>query len=137
MKNVFSLLTPKHATSYINENDSIKSVLEAFNNNRFSVVPILNEKGEYKGTLSEGDLLRYITSTSSFNMEGTENISINQIERYREYRPLDSNATLLEVMALSLEQNFVPIIDDRGLYIGMIKRKEILSYLFEQKLEDK
>ena len=29
------------------------------------------------------------------------------------------------------EHNFVPIVDDRGCFIGIIRRKDILNYLLE------
>ena len=29
----------------------------------------------------------------------------------------------------SLEQNFIPLVDDNNIYIGIIKRREIIKYL--------
>lgn len=135
MANVFSLITPKNATAFITDNTSLRGIIERFKVQRFSVVPIIGEDGKYVGTISEGDLLRYIASKDSFKIEDAESMSINDIEIYRPYKCLSSDAALLEIMALALEQNFIPIIDDRGFYIGIIKRKEILEFLFEQKLD--
>ena len=135
MVNVFSLLTPKNATAFIQESTSLRGIIEKFKVQRFSVVPIISDDGKYVGTISEGDLLRYVSSKDTFNIEEAESMSINDIEKYRQYKCLSSDAALLEIMALALEQNFIPIVDDRGFYVGIIKRKEILEFLFEQKLD--
>ena len=34
-----------------------------------------------------------------------------------------------EIVKLSLEQNFIPIVDDRNVFIGIIKRKTIIDML--------
>ena len=39
-----------------------------------------------------------------------------------------------EVYVLALEQNFVPLVDDRDFYIGIIKRKDVLLNLKKDNL---
>ena len=68
MKTIFSLLMPKQATDYIEEGISLRNVLERFKYHKFSVVPVIDKEGKYKGTLSEGDLLRYIVELPNFNI---------------------------------------------------------------------
>ena len=135
MKTIFSLLMLKQATDYIEEGISLRNVLERFKYHKFSVVPVIDKEGKYKGTLSEGDLLRYIVELPNFNMALAEKISIDSIKRYRSYESLSINDSLINIFSLSLDQNFIPLVDDRGLYIGIIKRKEIIEYLFEKKME--
>lgn len=125
------MLTPKKLTFYLLETSTIRQALEKFDAHKFSVVPLINEKGEYVGTLSEGDVLRYIKNNANFNIAEAENIKVNQIEHYRPYQSLKIDALMLEVFSLSMEQNFVPIVDDNNIYIGIIKRKEIIRYLGE------
>ena len=131
MESIVSLLTPKKLTFYLLETSTIRQALEKFDAHKFSVVPLINEKGEYVGTLSEGDVLRYIKNNANFNLAEAENIKVNQIEHYRPYQSLKIDALMLEVFSLSMEQNFVPIVDDNNIYIGIIKRKEIIRYLGE------
>ena len=63
-----------------------------------------------------------------------EDVRINTIELYRPYQALSISTPLDEVIKLSLEQNFIPVVDDRGVYIGIIKRKTIIDYLLVDKL---
>jgi len=51
----------------------------------------------------------------------------NTIEKYRTYEALTVDASIDQILVLAMNQNFIPIIDDRGMYIGIIKRKDIIE----------
>lgn len=129
MDSIISLLTPKRVTFFINEDMTIRQVLEKLDVHRFSVVPILDEQGRYRGTLSEGDILRFIKNVSNFNVAIAENVLVKDIDHYRPYSFVRVDALISEVFALSLEQNFIPVVDDKDIYIGIIKRRDVIKYL--------
>ncbi len=128
--NILTLLTPKDKTFYLNSDSSIRQVLEKFDYHKFTVVPLIDEEGRYLSTISEGDILRYIKNNCNFNLKYAENTKIVDIEIYRAYKALDINCSVKEIIELSLNQNFIPIVDDRGMYIGIIKRKDVISYFY-------
>lgn len=132
METILSILTPKKITFYLNENSTIRQALEKFDVHKFSVVPLLDDEGKYVGTLSEGDILRFIKNDAHFNIKDAEGVLLKDIEHYRPYKSLKVDALFDEFFVLSLDQNFIPVVDDRGTYIGIIKRKEILKYLSEK-----
>ena len=132
MKNVLSFLTPKHQTFYLVSDSSIRQILEKFDVHKFSVVPLIDKEGIYVTTISEGDILRFIKNICKFNASLAEMLKIDNVEIYRPYKSLPITATMDEVIKLSLEQNFIPIVDDRGVFIGIIKRKEVIEYLIEK-----
>lgn len=129
MESIIPLLTPKKATFYLLENSTIRQALEKFDAHKFTVVPLLDEEGHYQGTLSEGDILRFIKNQANFNLSLAENILVKDIDHYRPYQSLHIDASLMEVYSIALDQNFVPLVDDQDHYIGIIKRKEVLLYL--------
>ena len=129
MESILKLLTPKKSTYFILDNSTIRQALEKFDAHKFSVVPLLDKEGHYVGTLSEGDILRYIKNHAHFNIDEAENVEVKNIEHYRPYACLSIDATIDEVYGLALDQNFVPLIDDQDHYIGIIKRKDVLIYL--------
>ena len=51
------------------------------------------------------------------------------IEKYRSYSAVKVDASFDEIYEASLNQNFIPIIDDRNVFIGLIKRKEVMMYI--------
>lgn len=132
MDTILSILTPKKITFYLNEKCTIRQALEKFDAHKFSVVPLVDDEGKYVGTLSEGDILRFIKNEARFDIRIAENTLVKDIEHYRPYRSLSVDSLLNEFFALSLEQNFIPVVDDRDTFIGIIKRKEIIKYLSEK-----
>ena len=132
MSDIIQLLTPKRITFYLDENCTIRQALEKFGAHRFSVVPLINKEGKYVGTVSEGDILRYIKNNAHFDIKLAEKVKVKDIEHYRPYRSLKIDALMVEVFALALEQNFIPVVDDKDVFIGIIKRKEVISHLSDQ-----
>lgn len=131
MKSILNFLIPKQQTFYLEADSTIRQVLEKFDAHKFSVVPLIDENGVYVTTISEGDILRFIKNICNFNQSLAEMVKIDNIEIYRPYKALSITASMEEVINLSLEQNFIPLVDDRNVFIGIIKRKEVIKYLIE------
>lgn len=127
--NIFSYLLPKNQTFYLNEKTTIRQAIEKFDYHKFSVVPIINDEGNYVSTISEGDILRYIKNCHNFSLSNAENTYLKDIEHYRSYKSLNINATFDDVVKLALDQNFIPVLDDRNKFIGILKRRSILENL--------
>ncbi len=127
--NVFELLTPKSSVSFILDNFTVRQAVEKMLFHKFTVIPILNNEGEYVGTISEGDLLRFIVAQDGIDKEECESILIKDIDKYRSYKSVKVDASFDEIYEASLIQNFIPIIDDRNVFIGIIRRKEVVSYI--------
>ena len=129
MESIISILTPKKMTYYMDVHSTIRQALEKFDAHKFSVVPLINEEGKFAGTLSEGDILRYIKNEAHFDLSVAERVKISEIEHYRPYQSLRIDASLKELFDLSLMQNFVPLVDDKNVFIGIIKRKDVIALL--------
>ena len=127
--NLLRFLTPKDQTHFLNESSTIRQALEKFDYHKFTVVPLVDDEGHYVSTISQGDILSFIKNNSGFNLDMAEDTLISEIQIYRPYKALEITATARDAYELSLNQNFIPFIDGRGMYIGMIKRKDIISYL--------
>ena len=127
--NLLQLIVPKSKCQYLLTSTTLRQALEKFKYHRYATVPILDNEGRFFGTLSEGDLLELITNKDIFNIKEYENITIKDINLHRSYKILNINCTFDELVNLSLDQSFVPIEDDRGFFIGIIKRKEIIEKL--------
>ena len=130
--NLFKFLTPKVQTMYLEKSSTIRQALEKMDYHKYDVIPVLNSAGKYVFSLSSGDILRYIKNEAKFDMANAENKKITSIKRSREYQALGVNCKTNEIVVLSLNQNFIPIYDDREIYIGIIKRKDVIEYLLEK-----
>ena len=132
MNTILSILTPKKIAAYLNENFTVRQALESFDAHRFTIVPLVDDEGKYVGTLSEGDILRFMKNVANFNIKIAEAVLVKDIEKHRPYKALRVDALLNDFFSLSLEQNFIPVVDDRNTFIGIIKRKEIIKFLTEK-----
>ncbi len=132
MLNLLSFLTPKCNTFYLEDDVTVRQTIEKMDVHKFSVVPLVDASGKYVSTVSEGDILRYIKKNCDFDLSIAEHTKIKELEKYRSYRALSIYVPIEEIIRLSLEQNFVPIVDDRGMYIGIVKRKTIIDYLVKE-----
>lgn len=124
--NILFLLTPKKNVLFLNNNMSVKQALELLKDIRYSSVPLLDESGYYIGTITEGDLLWHLETAPS-RKEGLET-TLNAIKRYRDYKVAGIDTMIDELFTVAIGQNYIPIIDDRKFFIGIITRKEIIMY---------
>ena len=124
-----SIFTPKKMTSFLNENVTVRQAIEIFDVHKYAVIPLVDNDGHFVGTLSEGDLLRFLKNKVGYDIKATEKVSVKEMERYREYRSLEVSSMWSEFFVLSLDQNFIPVVDDKGIYIGIVTRREIIKFL--------
>ena len=129
MTSLISLITPKKQTAFMSSDSTVRQALERFDVHKFTIVPLVDSDGHYCGTLSEGDLLRFMKNEVDFDIKKAEHVKVSEIEHYRPYKALGVEALMVEVFSLSLDQNFIPLVDDNNIYIGIIKRREIIKYL--------
>lgn len=132
MVNLLIFLTPKSETLYLNKNSTVRQTLENFDVHKYSVVPLIDDDGFFVSTISEGDILRFIKNSCKFDISVAEKMKIKDLELYRPYKALPISTPMDEVVRLALEQNFIPIVDDRGVYIGIVKRKSIIDFLLSK-----
>ena len=58
--NILFFLTPKAEVAYVKRNDSLRQALDRMEQHKYSSIPVLNDEGEYTGTVTEGDMLWYL-----------------------------------------------------------------------------
>lgn len=132
--NILFYLTPKCDCAFLEEGDTLRQALEKMEARRYSVIPILDRKGHYAGTMTEGDLLWSVKNKYNLDLREAEHIPITEIERKRDYSPISIQANMEDLIELALRQNFVPVCDDNNSFIGIVTRQEILKY-FRKKVE--
>lgn len=128
--NILFYLTPKCDCAYLEESDSLRQALEKLEARRYTTIPLLSNNGSYIGTISEGDLLWSIKNRFDLDLRKAEHVRITDIERRRDYMPISINSKMEDLIGLALKQNFVPVADDNGSFIGIVTRQEIIKYFY-------
>ncbi len=135
--NLLFFLTPKAEVAFIEDDFTLRQALEKMEYHRYSSIPMLNSKGEYIGTITEGDLLWTIKRIANLNVQTAENILITDVPRKKDYKCVHVETTMDELFETAFTQNFVPVVDDKNSFIGIIKRNSIMKYCYDKaKLTD-
>ena len=93
---------------------------------------MLNKKGEYTGTITEGDLLWGIKKYTNLNLKEAENIFIQDFPRKADYEAVSADADMEDLIRKAMNQNYVPVVDDQNKFIGISTRKRSIVYCDEK-----
>ena len=132
MNNILFFLTPKAMCALLYDDFAIRQALEKMEVAGYAAIPILNRRGEYRGTLTEGDLLWAMKNMCYMDMRQAEARRIMEIPRRKDNVPVRITASMQDLIERASHQNFVPVVDDYGAFIGLITRKAIIKYCQDQ-----
>lgn len=128
MDNILFFLTPKAMCAFLYDDYTIRQALEKMEAAHYTALPILNRNGEYRGTLTEGDVLWAMKNMCYMDLRQAEARRIMEIPRRKAYIPVRVTASMHHLVERAANQNFVPVVDDKDAFIGLITRKAIIKY---------
>ncbi len=128
MNNILFFLTPKAMCAFLYDDYTVRQALEKMEAAGFAALPILNKHGEYRGTLTEGDLLWALKNMCYMDMRQAEAHRIMEITRKRDNLPVRVTTNMHDLVERAMSQNFVPVVDDKDAFIGIITRGAIIKY---------
>lgn len=128
--NILFFLKPKESVVYLKEDFTLRQAMEKMEIYRFSAIPVITNDGKYLGTLSEGDILWHFKHLGEFDLKESEKTLIKDITHYKDNKPIHINQDMSDLINISKQENFIPVIDDREMFIGIITRQDILNYFY-------
>lgn len=125
--------TPMKVSDYMSTNlikftpdQTIESVMEAIIKYRISGGPVVNEKNELVGIISEGDCIKQISESRYYNMPMQD----MTIEKYmvRNVETIDGDMNIFDAANkfLNAKRRRFPILEN-GKLVGQISQKDILK----------
>lgn len=132
--NVLGMLKPKYSTTYLEECDSLREGLTIMKASGYTAVPVIDRAGRYVGTVSEGDFLWHMLEHGEESLDSYQIKQVMKKGRMKAAREENDVETLIEY---ALFQNFVPMVDDRNCYIGIITRRDIIQNLLQKKVDSR
>lgn len=128
MNNILFFLTPKAMCIYLQSDFTIRQALEKMEAAGYSSIPILDKNGEYCGTLTEGDLLWALKNMCGMDLRQAEAHRIMEINHRRDNVPVRVTTSMRDLIERASSQNFVPVVDDKDAFIGIVTRRSIIQY---------
>jgi len=130
--NILFFLRPKGELAYIYDDYTLRQGMEKLERSGFTAIPMINRKGEYLGTITEGDILWTLKNKYSLDLKEAENVSVQSVKRRMRVEPISINSNIEDLISKSMNQNFVPVIDDKRIFIGIVTRKDIIEFCYQE-----
>lgn len=135
--NIAYFLLPKSRTAYLYDDYTVRQGLEKMRYHGYAAIPVISRDGKYVGTVSEGDFLWSLLSDeggrrATRSLKDLEKLRVRDIFCEDNAPPVGITVSMEELLTSAMNQNFVPVVDDLGNFIGIITRKDIIRYFAEQ-----
>ena len=139
--NIAFFITPKLDVAFLYDDCSLRQGLAKMRHRGYTAIPVISREGIYMGTISEGDFLWHLLdhcgqSQEGFSLHDAEDISIRELLKEDKYPPVPVTATVEQLVSKGMSQNFVPVVDDTGVFIGIVTRKDIIKHLAEKQIKE-
>ena len=128
--NIALFLSPKSEIVYLTEDMTLRQAMEKMEFHRYQSVPVLTKDGQYSSVLTEGDLLWKFKNTPDFTFAAAERILLKEVPRHFRYETIRVDQDMDSIIETSYRQSFVPVVDDADSFIGLIKRSDIIRYIY-------
>jgi len=105
---------------------SVMEVMNVLIKNKISGGPVINEKNELVGIISEGDCMKQISESRYYN-QPMENMKVEQ-HMAKEVETIDGEMNVFDAAEkfLSSKRRRFPIVED-GKLVGLISQKDVLK----------
>ena len=115
---------------------TVRQAIERFKAHGYTAMPMISkEDGQYLGTISEGDLLWNIVDNSYPDIKELENYKAVKLLKKHFMPAVKADAKMDDVLRMVLSQNFVPVVDDRNIFMGIVTRRSIINYYYQKEKE--
>lgn len=128
--NFIGLMQHKRDLAYLYDYKTIKQGLELMRSHGYEAMPVISQDGRYIGTVNEGDFLWHIIDFGGYDKVKEHNIK--DIVRRGCNRAVPITASPEELREAVMEYHFVPVVDDRGMFMGIVTRRALADYFFAQ-----
>lgn len=132
--NLLRLLIPKQSVATICDTHTLRQGLEKMRAHGYTAVPVLTAEGDYVGCVSEGDFLWAMVDSGAVSIKAQEKRLIRDIMRPDWNPAINVGATVQDILVKAAGQNFVPVVDDRNKFIGIITRRDLILLYMDRYL---
>lgn len=133
--NILFFLKPKQEVCTLKKQFTVRQGIEKLKKYGYSAVPVIDDEGLYCGGVSDSDFLRVVLEHP--DVHEWEQIPLTELMKHSRSRWEAANifSDAKELLKLAVTQNFVPVVDDRGMFIGIVTRQDIIRF-FAEKFEN-
>jgi CBS domain-containing protein len=136
--NIAYFLIPKSDVAFLYDDCTFRQGLEKMRHHGYTAIPVIARDGHYVGTVSEGDFLWHLLDVlpegdAAPTLKETEKLRVRDILHGADsYPAVRITLSMEELLSSAMKQNFIPVVDDLGNFIGIVTRKDIIRHFARQ-----
>lgn len=134
--NIASFLLPKAEVAYLRDYMTLRQGLEKLRRSGFAAIPVIDEEDRYVGVVSVGDflwnILAYNQTLEDITLKKLEHMTVRDFLQNGKVKPACIDTAMENLLECAKNQNFVPVIDDRNVFIGIVTRSDIIKYFVDK-----
>lgn len=134
--NIASFLLPKAEVAYLRDDMTLRQGLEKLRRSGFTAIPVIDIEDRYVGVISVGDflwnILAYNQSLEDITLKSLEFMTVRDFVQNGKVRSARIDTAMENLLEQAKNQNFVPVVDDRNVFIGIVTRSDIIKYFVDR-----
>lgn len=128
--NIIRFLHRKTDLAFLYDYKTVQQALRFMRSHGCRDIPVVSQEGAYLGAVDEGDFLWHVLDYGGY--EAVKDDKIGTFVSRGRIPALKITATDEELKQAAMRGAFVPIVDDRGVFVGVVDRKDIVQYFAEK-----
>lgn len=96
----------------------------------YTEIPVVNQDGLYLGVVGEGEFLWHVLDYGGY--DSVKDNKVGALVRKGSVPALKITATDEELKNAAVRSTVIPIVDDRGVFVGVVTRENILQYFADK-----
>lgn len=134
--NIASFLVPKSEVAYLRDDMTLRQGLEKLRRSGFNAIPVIDVEDRYVGVISVADflwnILAYNQSLEDITLKNLESMTVRDFLQNGKVKAARIDTAMENLLERAKNQNFVPVIDDRSVFIGIVTRSDIIKYFVDR-----
>lgn len=125
MNDLDTLIKPADELAVVGANHTLDHALLLMTRNKYSLVPVIDEKSKLQGLISLAIIMDAIMDIEDVKFDKLGDIRVKDVME-TDYPTVTVDYDLENVLRKLVNNGFISVIDDEGILLGIITRQEIL-----------
>ena len=126
IEDIDSLVKPANEVAVVGTSNTLDHALLLMTSNKYSVVPVIDEKSRIKGLISMPIIIEEIIDIEDVRFDKLGDIKVQDIMN-TDFPVVTMDFELEDILRMLVHSAFISVVDDDGVLLGIITRQEVLT----------
>lgn len=126
IEDIDSLVKPANEVAVVGTSNTLDHALLLMTSNKYSVVPVIDEKSRIKGLISMPIIIEEIIDIEDVRFDKLGDIKVEDIMN-TDFPVVTMDFELEDILRMLVHSAFISVVDDDGVLLGIITRQEVLT----------